>query len=91
MGVAHITPDDGPFTADFTDSTHISPPKTLKLYQNEWDNQAKTTFTMEEVEALKKKMQSDSDKWVQKILSEKRIYERVSETTRGQEKTEGIL
>jgi hypothetical protein len=33
MGVAHITPDDGSFTADVTDSTHNSPPKTYVLYQ----------------------------------------------------------
>lgn len=33
------------------------------------------TYTLEEVEAIKKKMQSDSEKWVQKVISEKKLYE----------------
>jgi len=37
---------------------------------------AKTTFTLEEVEAMKKELQSNSDKGVQKILAEKKISER---------------
>lgn len=37
--------------------------------------ETKTTFTFEEVEAMKKKMQSDSEKWVQKLINEKKTYE----------------
>lgn len=34
-----------------------------------------TTFSAEEVEEIKKKMQSDSEKWVQKLLSKTKAYE----------------
>lgn len=41
------------------------------------DGSQKTTFTLEEVEAMKKKMQSDGDKWVQNLLSKQKTYEAV--------------
>lgn len=37
----------------------------------------KTTYSREEVEAMKKEMQANSDRGVQKILSEKKKYEKV--------------
>lgn len=42
--------------------------------QEWWQDEAKKVFTFEEVEAMKKAMQSDSDKWVQKILWEQKLY-----------------
>lgn len=42
-----------------------------------WSEGEKTTYTKEEVDALTKEMQSNSDKWVQKIISEKKVYEQV--------------
>lgn len=41
------------------------------------DGSQKTTFTLEEVEAMKAKMQSDSMKWVQKLLDQQKAYEAV--------------
>lgn len=43
---------------------------------NAWENQedSKKVFTLEEVEAMKKEMQSNSEKWVQKILWEQKLY-----------------
>lgn len=41
------------------------------------DNQEeapKTTFTLEEVEAMKKELQSNSDKGVQKVIAEKKLF-----------------
>jgi len=40
------------------------------------DEGKKTTFTLEEVEAMKKKMQSDSDRGVQKILHDKALSDK---------------
>jgi hypothetical protein len=39
------------------------------------EEEKKKTYTEEEVEAIKKKMQSDSEKGVQKIISEKKTHE----------------
>ena len=36
----------------------------------------KTTFTLEEVEAMKAKMQSDGDKWVQKLIQKQQLMEK---------------
>lgn len=36
-------------------------------------------YTAEEVEAIKKKMQSDSEKWVQKLIAKNKAYESVLE------------
>lgn len=38
-------------------------------------------YTAEEVELLKRKMQSDSEKWVQKLIQEKKIYEQAMDET----------
>lgn len=46
--------------------------------QDNWEEE-KTTFTREEVEAMKKEMMSNSEKGVQKIISEKKAYERALE------------
>lgn len=45
---------------------------------NQWEEPQKV-FTLGEVEAMKKEMQSNSDKWVQKIISEKKVYEKAFE------------
>ena len=37
----------------------------------------KTTYTVDEVDAMKKEMQSNSDRWVQKILKQQQKYERI--------------
>lgn len=42
---------------------------------NEWGEDQKTTYTAEEVDALKKQMQSDSEKGVQKVIGQKKAYE----------------
>lgn len=39
------------------------------------DEDQKTSYTAEEVEAIRKQMQSDSEKGVQKVISEKKAYE----------------
>lgn len=41
-----------------------------------WDDQEenKKVFTLEEVEAMRKEMQSNSERWVQKVLSEQKLY-----------------
>lgn len=39
----------------------------------------KTTFTKEEVEEIKRNMQSNSDKWVQKLIAEKKLLETYTE------------
>lgn len=48
---------------------------------NNWEgdnlNSDKTSYTPEEVEAITKKLQSDSEKWVQKLISEKKTFENV--------------
>lgn len=36
--------------------------------------EAKTTFSLEEVEAMKKELQSNSDKGVQKVIAERKIF-----------------
>ena len=46
--------------------------------QDNWEEE-KTTFTYEEVQAMKKEMMSNSEKGVQKIISEKKAYERALE------------
>lgn len=38
---------------------------------------AKTTFTLEEVEAMKKELSSNHEKWVQKVIAEKKLAERI--------------
>ena len=43
---------------------------------NNSDEDQKTTYTAEEVETIRKQMQSDSEKGVQKIIWEKKAYER---------------
>lgn len=45
-------------------------------------HEEKTTFTLEEVEEMKRKMQSDSEKGVQKLLKEKKDIEQFSENLR---------
>lgn len=45
--------------------------------QENLNNNEKTTYTLEEVEELKKQMQSNSEKWVQKLISEKKAYDEV--------------
>lgn len=57
---------------------------TEKREDENLNSDEKTTYTLEEVEAIKKKMQSDSEKWVQKLINETKqekqqrlIYERV--------------
>jgi hypothetical protein len=40
--------------------------------------ETKTTFTLEEVEAIKKEMQSNSEKGVQKVIAEKKEVERIA-------------
>jgi len=43
----------------------------------EEENQdAKKVFTLEEVEAMKKEMMGNSEKWVQKVISEKKTFEK---------------
>lgn len=46
-----------------------------------WDNQeeAKTVFTLEEVEAMKKELLSNSERWVQKVISKQKLYEKALE------------
>ena len=41
------------------------------------DKDVKTSYTADEVAEIKKQMQSDGDKWVQKLISEKKNYDRV--------------
>ena len=41
------------------------------------DKDTKTSYTAEEVSDLRKQMQADSEKWVQKIISEKKTYQQV--------------
>ena len=41
------------------------------------NNNEKTSYTLEEVEEIKRKMQSDSEKWVQKLINEKKAYDEV--------------
>lgn len=41
----------------------------------QWNGNQKTTFTAEEVEAMKAKMQSDSEKGVQKLFDQQRLLE----------------
>lgn len=48
------------------------------ISQDNWEEE-KTTFTREEVEAMRKEMMSNSEKGVQKIISEKKAYERALE------------
>lgn len=38
--------------------------------------EAKKVFTLEEVEAMKKEMMGNSEKWVQKVISEKKTFEK---------------
>lgn len=45
---------------------------------NSEQTETKTTFTLEEVEAMKKEMQSNSEKGVQKLIAEKKESERVA-------------
>lgn len=40
-----------------------------------WGEGAKTTYTEEEVAAMKKDMESNSEKWVQKVITEKKNYQ----------------
>lgn len=42
----------------------------------EENQEAKKVFTLEEVEAMRKEMTSNSEKWVQKVISEKKTFER---------------
>lgn len=42
--------------------------------QSQWE-EPKKVFTLEEVEAMKKEMNSNSEKWVQKVISEKKTFE----------------
>lgn len=48
------------------------------LNQQEEENQEDTpkTYTQEEVEEMRKKLQSDSEKWVQKVINERKLFER---------------
>lgn len=55
------------------DKTPTQEEETLNLEQ--WEAETPKTYTAEEVEAIKKEMQSNSEKWVQKVFSEKRLYE----------------
>ena len=41
----------------------------------EENQEAKKVFTLEEVEAMKKEMMGNSEKWVQKVISEKKNFE----------------
>lgn len=43
--------------------------------QETLNNNEKTSYTSEEVEEIKKQMQSNSEKWVQKLISEKKAYD----------------
>ena len=52
------------------DNKNVSDEETLN-----WD-ETKTTYTSNEVEEMKKQMQSDSEKWVQKLISEKKVRDR---------------
>lgn len=45
------------------------------LNSNDQNNDQKTTFTADEVAEIKKQMQSDSEKWVQKVIWEKKAYQ----------------
>lgn len=47
----------------------------LNNIESDTDIQDKTTFTKEEVEEIKRNMQSNSEKWVQKLISEKKVLE----------------
>lgn len=40
------------------------------------ENQEPKTYTREEVEEMRKKLQSDSEKWVQKVIKERKLFER---------------
>ena len=42
----------------------------------QWWEEPKKVFTLEEVEAMRKEMTSNSEKWVQKVISEKKTFER---------------
>ena len=44
--------------------------------QEDLNKEPQKVFTLEEVEAMKLEMQRNSDKWVQKIISEKKVYEK---------------
>lgn len=56
------------------------------LNQQEEENQEEETqedtpktYTEEEVEEMRKKLQSDSEKWVQKVINERKLYEKAFE------------
>ena len=47
-----------------------------EVIQEDLKQEPQKVFTLEEVEAMKLEMQRNSDKWVQKIISEKKVYEK---------------
>ena len=58
-----------------TTQQKVQEEETLNL-EEQGEEESPKTYTQEEVEEMRKKLQSDSEKWVQKVIAEKKLYER---------------